>query len=301
MIYTSPKKGYGYIYKYTSPSGKSYIGQTTYSLAHRAGNNGEQYKKCPSFYRAIQKYGFENFQVEILATVPIDQLDVMESKYIQIFDTYLHGYNETLGGQDNFITRGKKTVYQYSAEDGHFIQEWESGAAAAKECGQPASILENCLQGKVCTQYGYCWSYIKMDKFPIHERLISSKPKVVKQYDLKNNFIKEYPSVTAASQALRCTQAQIRQCCRHELRSINGYRLECEEILAEKKFNNTAKPVEQVDANNNEVIKVFPSITKAAKSMGKETSLIRRVLNDPTRTAYGYRWRTAQGSTTTNS
>ena len=39
MNNTEPKKGYGYIYKYTSPSGKSYIGQTIHSLQERAGKN----------------------------------------------------------------------------------------------------------------------------------------------------------------------------------------------------------------------------------------------------------------------
>ena len=64
-----PKDGYGWIYKYTSPSGKSYIGQTVYSLYDRAGLNGRCYKSCAVFYAAIQKYGFENFDVEILDQV----------------------------------------------------------------------------------------------------------------------------------------------------------------------------------------------------------------------------------------
>mgnify|MGYP003571263887 CR=1 FL=1 len=49
-----PKKGYGFIYKYTSPSGKSYIGQTIYSLKERAKtSNGAGYSNCIIFFRAI--------------------------------------------------------------------------------------------------------------------------------------------------------------------------------------------------------------------------------------------------------
>jgi hypothetical protein len=70
-----PKSGYGFIYKYTSPSGSSYVGQTTRSLQERAGHNGKCYKGCDLFYKAIQKYGFSNFTVEILAEVPKNQLD----------------------------------------------------------------------------------------------------------------------------------------------------------------------------------------------------------------------------------
>ena len=59
----------GFIYKYTSPSGKSYIGQTIKTVEQRAKYTGEGYKKCPVFYRAILKYGFENFTCEILEQI----------------------------------------------------------------------------------------------------------------------------------------------------------------------------------------------------------------------------------------
>lgn len=36
LFYKKPHKGMGFVYKYTSPSGKNYIGQTINSLADRA-------------------------------------------------------------------------------------------------------------------------------------------------------------------------------------------------------------------------------------------------------------------------
>ena len=54
------------IYKYTSPSGKSYIGQTSRDPEKRA-RRGEGYKDSPKFYNAIKKYGFDSFQFEILS------------------------------------------------------------------------------------------------------------------------------------------------------------------------------------------------------------------------------------------
>ena len=56
-----------------------------------------------------------------------------------------------------------------------------------------------------------------------------------------------------------------------------------------------------MNKDTNEVLEVFPSISAAAKSLNKETSLLRRVLDNETRTAYGYRWKTVQGSTTKDS
>ena len=288
-----PKKGYGYIYKYTSPSGKSYIGQTIRSLKERAGHGGKRYKESHEFYKAIKKYGFKNFEVEILAEVLQEQLDQIEIKYIQLFNTLIpNGYNISAGGQN--IGKSKKTrkVYQYSMTDGSFIKEWTSVMEAERNFHGSSNVLENCLLGKAYTQWGYCWSYLKMDKFPIHERIVNPKEKKVEMYSLKGELLKTFSSIAEAARKTGCERSAIKRCCRGELKSHGGYIWKCSEILYEKKYNNTAKKVQQICPENNEVIQVFNSISQAAKSLRKETSLIRRALNDEKRTAYGYKWKT---------
>ena len=55
------------IYKYTNKvNGKVYIGRTCQTLVGRAGRNGIKYKGCHHFWRAIQKYGWSNFEPIIL-------------------------------------------------------------------------------------------------------------------------------------------------------------------------------------------------------------------------------------------
>ena len=93
----------GIIYKYTSPSGKSYIGQTV-----RPEERMEEHKRViedGAFHRAIKKYGFENFKYEVLVTVDLDdeqelkqKLDFFEKFYIKKYHSYEDGYNMTLGG-----------------------------------------------------------------------------------------------------------------------------------------------------------------------------------------------------------
>lgn len=291
-----PKIGYGYIYKYTSPSGKSYIGQTTRSLKERAGHNGKLYKGCNDFYYAIQKYGFENFEVEILAEVLKEQLDKAEIKYIQLFNTLSpNGYNLTAGGQTFSKVREKRRVYQYSVEDGSFIKEWETQQKAELFFNPLGSlhVLQACLEGKAYTQWNYCWSYLKMDKFPINERIVNPQEKKVEMYSFDGKLLQTFPSVSEAARQTGCERSAIKRCCRGELQSHGGYIWKCSEILYEKKYNNTAKKIQQICPNTNEVIQVFNSISQAAKSLGKGTSLIRRVLNDEKRTAYGYRWKIA--------
>lgn len=53
------------VYKHVSPSNKVYIGITSQKPSKRWGN-GYGYKKCPAFYNAINKYGWENIRHEIL-------------------------------------------------------------------------------------------------------------------------------------------------------------------------------------------------------------------------------------------
>lgn len=55
------------IYKYTNKiNGKVYIGRTCQSLSERACGSGSGYRRCTYFWRAIQKYGWENFEGEVI-------------------------------------------------------------------------------------------------------------------------------------------------------------------------------------------------------------------------------------------
>ena len=95
----------GIIYKATSPSGKSYVGQTIKTLIRRRGRhyfsasnkNSSAYNSAIS--RAIRKYG-DNINWSIIYdNIPIMQLDNMERWCISNYGTYRSGYNATLGGK----------------------------------------------------------------------------------------------------------------------------------------------------------------------------------------------------------
>lgn len=87
------------IYKYTSPSGKSYVGQTC-NMKNRKRQHKQPSSQCPLINRAIKKYGFENFAEEILLTdLTLDAANHWESYYIQHFNTLSpNGYNLCTGG-----------------------------------------------------------------------------------------------------------------------------------------------------------------------------------------------------------
>lgn len=89
------------IYRYTSPSGKFYIGTTCQKLERRA-RKGKNYEECRLFCQAIQKYGWENFSVDILDTsTSQEEAFALEQFYIAKYhsNNSSFGYNLASGGR----------------------------------------------------------------------------------------------------------------------------------------------------------------------------------------------------------
>lgn len=92
----------GIIYKVTSSSGKSYIGQTIQDFSNRKSahyirahtKNLADYK----FAKAIRKYGDALEWIIIYSNIPIHQLANMERWCIGNYNTFNRGYNSTEGG-----------------------------------------------------------------------------------------------------------------------------------------------------------------------------------------------------------
>lgn len=90
------------IYMYTNTTnGKVYIGQTKCSLEERAQVGGRNYRECPKFYNAIQKYGWGSFSPSIIATTEsqaeANELEIFYiSEYKSTDDEF--GYNISSGG-----------------------------------------------------------------------------------------------------------------------------------------------------------------------------------------------------------
>lgn len=91
----------GIIYKITNKvNGKSYIGQSRYTLEFRWKQHLHKKDKT-YFHNAIKKYGPESFEMEVLEECEYKDLDAREIFYIAKFDTFNNGYNLTLGGDGN--------------------------------------------------------------------------------------------------------------------------------------------------------------------------------------------------------
>jgi hypothetical protein len=108
---------YGVIYRIENNiNKKSYIGKTTKGFRKRYSYKGNSLiEKVYNYHnsaklknkaynkhicRAIEKYGFDNFNVYEVIDISFSQeeLDIKEKSWIQIYDSLNNGYNKTIGG-----------------------------------------------------------------------------------------------------------------------------------------------------------------------------------------------------------
>lgn len=98
------------IYKITNiKNNKSYIGQSVDIerrwKEHIAAVNTD---KKNSLYRALRKYGIDNFSFNIIELCSQNLLDEREIYWIKYYKSYNSGYNETIGGQG--VIKKKKYI-----------------------------------------------------------------------------------------------------------------------------------------------------------------------------------------------
>lgn len=97
---------------------KKYVGQTCQKPEYRW-NNGKGYVQCPLFYKAIQKYGWENFEHKILKThLTADEANQWEKYYISFYDTTnpALGYNLQAGGENHSVSLETKQKCSENAQ-----------------------------------------------------------------------------------------------------------------------------------------------------------------------------------------
>lgn len=130
------------IYKHTNTiNGKSYIGLTCQKVTNRW-KNGFGYSKetQPVFYKAIQKYGWENFTHEILENniLTLEQANQREQYWIAyyhtwVYDPYCNGYNTTQGGDGNLGHKVSDESRLQMSKSHQGQQSWAKGKTFSEE------------------------------------------------------------------------------------------------------------------------------------------------------------------------
>jgi group I intron endonuclease len=110
---------------------KKYVGQTRQLLNKRWSyhiTESKTYRDRP-LYKAMNKYGIDNFNIRILEECDVEKLNEREIWWINFFDSYLYGYNATTGG--DYFEHSEETKKKISAtmSEVNRSDEWVSNVS----------------------------------------------------------------------------------------------------------------------------------------------------------------------------
>ena len=163
MIYTNDTYC---VYVHTNKSnGKMYVGQTSQNVEKRW-QKGQGYYNSTYFYHAIQKYGWDGFEHEVLASgLTQKEADNFEQLLIRELDLTNHekGYNLRSGGANGKLSEAhKKKIGKANSKPIYCVElnkVFESGRQAAKELNLNTSGITSCLNGRYKQTGGYHFRY----------------------------------------------------------------------------------------------------------------------------------------------
>lgn len=213
------------VYMHTNKrNNKKYIGITGQKPKYRwRGGNG--YYRNPHFYNAIKKYGWDNFEHEILYENLTKEEAIKKEKYlIEKYNTTNRdkGYNIGFGGEgvESLSLEAREKIRQanlgrkFSEETKRKISESRTGEKnwnyGKKLPEWHIEILRNANLGRKLTEEQ------KMN-------IVEKEGYVTLQYDMDGNFINYFISTTMAAKALNMHSSGIKACCEKRIISNHNY------------------------------------------------------------------------------
>lgn len=198
----------GYIYLITNNiNNKKYVGKTVRSIRERwvehiQNSKNDKYKNRP-LYRAMRKYGPDNFSIKELEKCGISILSDREKYWIKYYNSFKRGYNATLGGDGKIYLNYEEVVNLY--------RETHNIAEVSRKIGCSKDSVSNILKARDI--------YI----VPNGEVTRKKLSKKVVQYDKNGNYIKTFSSYTEAEKAMGNTQRHICDCANGKRKSAYGF------------------------------------------------------------------------------
>lgn len=152
------------IYKITNKvNDHAYIGQSVNIGRRWSAHRGKPFEVgCDEYetplYRAIRKYGLDNFSFEVLEECKVDQLNAREKYWIGYYDTFFSGYNQGIGGNTKRTFADKEKIIG-------IIHDLETTNLLHREIAEKYSISVEMVQGINTGRY---WKYDR--EYPIQNR-----------------------------------------------------------------------------------------------------------------------------------
>ena len=198
------------IYMWTSPCGKSYIGQSV-NLNRRKKTfiNFSKYRHGKIYY-ARKKYCKESdWTYKVLEYCDVDKLDEREQYYIELYDTMNNGYNSDTGGHLN-RKLSNEARQKFSGSGNPFYGKHHTEEQKRK--------LSELIKGE--NNYFYGKHHTEEQKRKLSEamkgRYVGEKnpnSKAVIQLSKNGEFIAEFSTMKEASEKIGRSISSISSCC----------------------------------------------------------------------------------------
>jgi group I intron endonuclease len=194
----------GYIYKITNQiSKKCYIGETKKSNPILRWNEHkrkiEQGIGCPALQDAVKKYGIENFTFEVVIICFDEDRYKFEMEYIRKYNSIApNGYNLTKGGEGGGFYGKKHSQETIERIRMTSKQKYIDNPELKQQMSQRQKIIMSSqeIRNKIKESYKTSNIFKNLKK----EKGKSGFAKIkVTQYDLNNNYINTYESISDAS------------------------------------------------------------------------------------------------------
>jgi hypothetical protein len=161
------------------------------------------------------------------------------------------------------LTAEKRKIktYKYSLE-GWYIEEYSSMSIAAENNNTLCTDVMLCMRGIKYSTGGFIWKNYKTDKVKSYIDTIRLGKKKVLQFDMQNNFIKEWKGAYEAAKELNISHSAIRNVLIKRAISSNNYKwVYSKEDLTLPKF------YLEITNLNTGITKKFYSIVEAEKEL----------------------------------
>lgn len=273
------------VYKHTNLiNNKSYIGITSQKCENRWGLDGKGYELQPKFYRAIQKYGWNSFQHDILYTNLNKETALkIEADLIQTYNTIENGYNVSPYGN----VESKRIICLTTQEIFDSITE----AAAYGKVSD--SNLSHYLRG----EWDTCG---ELNGIKLTWEFLDYPDKNLKAQQLREQRKQHREEKFYTTEALKIVDlykngVSIRQLAKdyHKSRESIKTILHFHNIPIISSSEKRRKGVVQLN-NNKEIINQFDTMADALRSMGKnpnDTSRLKLACEESWRKVGGYYWK----------
>lgn len=291
------------VYIHISPSNKHYVGITSQKPEKRW-RNGRGYKYNTYFTNAINKYGWNNFQHEVIASnLTEDEAKNFEKILIRELksNNEEYGYNLTEGGD------GTCGVRRYG-EDNHFYGKHHSDETKKimKENHPHLSGEDNHFYGKHHSdEVRQKMSRIAKQRFQdgdkINRPMISEERKMqigkehskqIIQYDLNMNIISVHDSLLSLEK-LGYRRASIRAVCLGKRETYAGYIWKYQSDLDAWKdgyiVGTKSDNIYCLDKEFN-IVGIYKSYSEASKDTGVNRRIISKACKSDDHYSFGYYW-----------